>query len=63
VAELVVDEKEDVAAIGRDVVHVGRRQVRVAVTAQIGSDHLIPRSGEGPDVAPPDPLGLGVSVQ
>ena len=46
-----------------DVVEVVRREARVAVTAEIGSDDLEARGGERADVAPPDPLGLRVPVE
>ena len=63
VAEHVVDEQVEVAAPRREVVDVRGRQIRVAVAAQVGRDHLIARVGQRGDVAPPDAFRLGVAVQ
>ncbi len=63
VAEHVVHEQVEVAAPRREVVDICRRQIRVAVAAQVGRDHLIARVGQRGDVAPPDAFRLGVAVQ
>ncbi len=62
VAEHIVDEQVQVAAPGGEVVHVLGRHVRIAVAAQVGGDHLVAGVGKRADVAPPDALRLGVSV-
>ena len=63
VAEHVVHERVDVAGVHREVVDVVGREVAVAVPAQVGDDDLEARRRERRDVAPPDPLGLGVAVE
>ena len=61
--EHVVNEKVDVATPGGEVVHIVGRQVRVAVAAQVGRDHLMAGLGQRRDVAPPDAFRLGIAVQ
>ena len=63
VPQHVVHERVDVARVHREVVDVVRRQIAVAVPAEIGDDDLEARGRERRDVAPPDAFGLGIAVQ
>jgi hypothetical protein len=61
-AEHVVDQGPEITAVEDEIVGVVLRQIRIAVAAQIGNDDLVACLGEGPDVAPPDALRLGIAV-
>ena len=61
-AENVADQRPHVPRVGGDVVEAVGGEAGIAEAAQVGDDHLEARRGQGRDVAPPDPLGLGPAV-
>ena len=61
VAEVVVDERVEVAAVGGHVVEAVRADVAVAEAAQVGDDHLEAGGGERLDDLPEDALASPAS--
>ncbi len=62
VTEHVVHEAIQIGGVRRRVIEAVGRETRVAEAAEVRDDHLETGLRERLDVAPPDPLGLGPTV-